>query len=81
MAKVKVTTRFKDILNPARIYKVGQEVEFVDNERVKDLVSRGLVEVIGKLNDEPKVEAAETKKAEVASTPKPKGRPKTNTTE
>jgi hypothetical protein len=47
MAKVKVTTRFKDITNPARVFEVGMEVEFADEARVKNLVSRGLVEVIG----------------------------------
>jgi hypothetical protein len=43
MAKVKVTTRFKDTTNLARIFEVGQEVEFADEVRVKNLVSRGLV--------------------------------------
>jgi hypothetical protein len=50
--KVKVTTRFKDITNPARVFEVGAEVEFADEARVKNLVSRGLVEVVGK--QEPK---------------------------
>jgi hypothetical protein len=47
MAKVKVTTRFKDITNLSRIFEVGAEVEFADEARVKNLVSRGLVEVVG----------------------------------
>jgi hypothetical protein len=59
MTKVKVTTRFKDTTNLARIFEVGQEVEFADEVRVKNLVSQGLVEVVGdqKVPDELKAPA------------------------
>lgn len=48
MAKLKIKARFRDILNKTTFYEVGQEVEFADEARVKDIVSRGLAEVIGK---------------------------------
>jgi hypothetical protein len=79
MAKVLIKTTFKDKFDTSLLYRVGQEVEFDDTERVKDLASRGLVE---ELKDDPKAEVAETieaEKVEAVDTPKPKGRPKANT--
>lgn len=50
--KVKVKTAFVDKITKA-LYKVGSYVEIVGNERIKDLVERGLIEPV-------KVEKAET---------------------
>lgn len=73
MAKVIVTTVFKDKFDNRITYKVGQEVEFADEARVADLVSRGLTEVVGKSKE---ADTAEAEKVEVVDAPKPKGRPK-----
>lgn len=46
MAKVKITSRFRDKIDHTTWYEIGTEVEFRDEERVKDLVSKGWVEVV-----------------------------------
>lgn len=46
MAKVKITSRFRDKIDHKTWYEVGMEVEFSDEERVKDLISKGWVEVV-----------------------------------
>lgn len=45
MSKLKVTTIFQDKVTDA-VYRVGEEITIDDADRVKDLVNRGLAEVI-----------------------------------
>ncbi len=46
MSKVLIISRFRDKFDKSTFYEAGQTIEFTDEERVKDLVSRGFAEVI-----------------------------------
>lgn len=49
--KVKVIEIFRDKFTK-ELYQVGKELEITDEDRVKDLVSRGLVEVLEEKKEE-----------------------------
>ena len=72
MKTVRVISEFLDKFNPARLYKVGEVVQFAD-ERAADMVARKLavlVEEPKKAEPEPEVKAEA--KAEVKNEAKPK---------
>ena len=64
MTKIKVITRFKDKFNMAHFFNVGGVVDFED-ERAKDVISRGLAEPYvepKKVAEAPKADEAEAAK-------------------
>lgn len=45
---LKVLNVFRDKYDAAKVYKPGDVVQFVDNDRCKDLIQRGLCEAVKK---------------------------------
>lgn len=46
LPKLEVIKRFRDKYNLEVIFEVGEKLEFDDEERVKDLIDRGLVKPV-----------------------------------
>jgi len=44
--KVKVIKKFRDKLNPKKVFTTGEVIDTFDDLRVRDLAMRGLVQVV-----------------------------------
>lgn len=65
MAQIKVIKRFRDITNYAVVYNAGDMITIKDEERVRNIVARGLGEVVKPVKEEKTEQAEPTANVEV----------------